>query len=131
LKVKTPAGVEEYRAVWMDDGSVQMIDQRALPHTFEVFRAETSDEIAFAIREMVVRGAPSIGATAAYGVAMSVINAEPLDQATQKILSTRPTAGDLFFAVRNVAEMIEAGMDPEMAADQYVDAIVEQCRAIG
>ncbi|NOQ55112.1 MAG: S-methyl-5-thioribose-1-phosphate isomerase, partial [Thermoplasmata archaeon] len=102
--MKTPSGVEDFRAVWLDDGSVQMIDQRALPHTFEIFRAETSDEIAFAIKDMVVRGAPSIGAAAAYGMAMSIINAEPLDQATNKILQTRPTAGDLFFAVRNVSE---------------------------
>ena len=131
MRVNTPSGYEDYRAVWMDDDSVQMIDQRALPHTFEIFRAETSDEIAFAIKEMVVRGAPAIGATAAYGVAMAAINAEPLDQVAKRILSTRPTANDLFFAVKHVAEMIEAGMDPQMAADQYVDAIVEQCRAIG
>ncbi|MCK5414184.1 MAG: S-methyl-5-thioribose-1-phosphate isomerase [Thermoplasmata archaeon] len=131
VRVKTPSGYDEYRAVWMEDDSVQMIDQRALPHTFEVFRAETSDEIAFAIKEMVVRGAPSIGATAAYGVAMSAIKGGPVDKAINKILSTRPTANDLFFAVRNVADMIESGMDPQMAADQYVDTIVEQCRAIG
>jgi translation initiation factor eIF-2B subunit alpha/methylthioribose-1-phosphate isomerase len=115
----------------MEDESVQMIDQRALPHTFEVFRAETSDEIAFAIKDMVVRGAPAIGATAAYGVAMSALKGGSLDEAANKILSTRPTANDLFFAVRNVADMIESGMDPQMAADQYVDTIVEQCRAIG
>ena len=131
MRVKTPSGYDEYRAVWMEDDSVQMIDQRALPHTFEVFRAETSDEIAFAIKEMVVRGAPAIGATAAYGVAMSAIKGGPVDKAINKILSTRPTANDLFFAVRNVADMIESGMDPQMAADQYVDTIVEQCRAIG
>ncbi len=131
MRVKTPSGYDEYRAVWMEDDSVQMIDQRALPHTFEVFRAETSDEIAFAIKEMVVRGAPSIGATAAYGVAMSAIKGGPVDKAINKILSTRPTANDLFFAVRNVSDMIESGMDPQMAADQYADTIVEQCRAIG
>ncbi|UCC94259.1 MAG: S-methyl-5-thioribose-1-phosphate isomerase [Thermoplasmata archaeon] len=115
----------------MEDDSVQMIDQRALPHTFEIFRAETSDEIAFAIKDMVVRGAPAIGATAAYGVAQSAIKGGSLDEAANKIISTRPTANDLFFAVRNVADMIESGMDPQMAADQYVDTIVEQCRAIG
>jgi translation initiation factor eIF-2B subunit alpha/methylthioribose-1-phosphate isomerase len=131
VRVKTPSGYDEYRAVWMEDDSVQMIDQRALPHTFEIFRAETSDEIAFAIKEMVVRGAPAIGATAAYGVAQSAIKGGSLDEAANKILSTRPTANDLFFAVRNVADMIESGMDPQMAADQYVDTIVEQCRAIG
>jgi translation initiation factor eIF-2B subunit alpha/methylthioribose-1-phosphate isomerase len=128
VRVKTQSGVEEYRAVWMEDEAVQMIDQRALPHTFEVFRADTTDEIAFAIRDMVVRGAPAIGATAAYGI---VLTGEPLGQAADKIMSTRPTAGDLFFAVRNVAEMIEGGMEPVMAADQYVDTIVGQCRAIG
>ena len=73
VRVKTPSGVEEFKAVWMDDGFVQMIDQRALPHTFEIFRAETSDEIAFAIKDMVVRGAPAIGAAAAYGIALSII----------------------------------------------------------
>jgi len=131
VRVKTPSGYEDYRAVWMEDESVQMIDQRALPHTFEIFRAETSDEIAFAIKDMVVRGAPSIGATAAYGVAQSAIKGGPLDQAVKKILSTRPTANDLFFAVRNVGDMIESGMEPQMAADQYVNTIVDQCRAIG
>lgn len=131
MRVKTPSGYDEYRAVWMEDDSVHMIDQRALPHTFEVFRAETSDEIAFAIKEMVVRGAPAIGATAAYGVAISAIKGGSLDEATKKILSTRPTANDLFFAVSNVTDMIESGMDPQMAADQYVDTIVEHCRAIG
>ncbi len=115
----------------MEDESVQMIDQRALPHTFEIFRAETSDEIAFSIKEMVVRGAPAIGATAAYGVAQSAMKGGSLDETVNKIVSTRPTANDLFFAVRNVADMIESGMDPQMAAEQYVDTIVEQCRAIG
>ena len=115
----------------MEDESVQMIDQRALPHTFEIFRAETSDEIAFSIKEMVIRGAPSIGATAAYGVAQSAMKGGSLNETVKKILSTRPTANDLFFAVRNVADMIESGMDPQMAADQYVDTIVDQCRAIG
>ncbi len=115
----------------MEDDSVQMIDQRALPHTFEIFRAETSDEIAFAIKDMVVRGAPAIGATAAYGVAQSAMKGGNLTEAVEKILATRPTANDLFFAVRNIADMIESGMDPQMAADQYVDTIVEHCRAIG
>ncbi len=131
MKVRTAKGVEEYRAVWMDGGVVQMIDQRALPHTFELFSAETTDEVAFAIREMVVRGAPSIGATAAYGIAMAAMNGEPLEQAVKTITSTRPTANDLFYAARQVAADIQAGMDPEMAAGQYVEGIVEQCRAIG
>ena len=131
MKVRTAKGVEEYRAVWMDGGVVQMIDQRALPHTFELFSAETTDEVAFAIREMVVRGAPSIGAAAAYGIAMAAMNGEPLEQAVQAITSTRPTANDLFHAARQVASDIQAGMDPEMAAQQYVEGIVEECRAIG
>jgi methylthioribose-1-phosphate isomerase len=131
VKVKSPSGYDEYRAVWMDDGAVHMIDQRALPHTFEVFRADTVDEIAFSIRDMVVRGAPAIGSVAAYGIALAALSGEPLGPAAEAIMSTRPTAGDLFFAVRYVADMIESGMDPQMAAEQYTDTIVEQCRAIG
>ncbi len=131
MKVRTVKGVEEYRAVWMDDGVLHMIDQRALPHTFEVFAAETTDEVVFAIRDMVVRGAPSIGAAAAYGVAMAAMRGEPLKQAVESIMSTRPTANDLFYAARQVAMDIEAGMDPEMAAGTYVEGLLEQCRTIG
>jgi len=131
VKVRTQKGVEEYRAVWMDGSRVCMIDQRALPHTFEIYSAETTEEIAFAIRAMVVRGAPSIGAVAAYGIAMAAGNGEPLEQAAQTITSTRPTANDLFYAVRQVRSDIEAGMDPQMAAEQYVEGLVAQCRAIG
>jgi methylthioribose-1-phosphate isomerase len=131
VKVRTVKGVEEYRAVWMDDGVLHMIDQRALPHTFEVFAAETTDEVVFAIRDMVVRGAPSIGAAAAYGVAMAAMRGEPLKHAVESIMSTRPTANDLFYAARHVAMDIEAGMDPEMAAGTYVEGLIEQCRSIG
>jgi translation initiation factor eIF-2B subunit alpha/methylthioribose-1-phosphate isomerase len=80
---------------------------------------------------MVVRGAPSIGAAAAYGIAMAAMNGEPLEQAAQTITSTRPTANDLFYAVRQVRSDIEAGMDPQMAAEQYVEGLIAQCRAIG
>ena len=63
-----------HRTLWLaDDGwSVEIIDQTRLPHEFVTVRLRTSDEAAIAIREMQVRGAPLIGATAAYGIALKM-----------------------------------------------------------
>ena len=54
-------GGREYRSVWLQDGKVMMIDQRKLPFDLEIFEAETLDDVVYAIKEMVVRGAPAIG----------------------------------------------------------------------
>ena len=62
-----------YRSIWREPGGgVRVIDQRCLPHSFRVAELATLDDAAAAIREMWVRGAPLIGATAAYGVALAM-----------------------------------------------------------
>ena len=58
-----------YRSIWFEDDQVRIIDQRWLPHDFRIATLETLDDFATAIRDMWVRGAPLIGATAAYGIA--------------------------------------------------------------
>src|ERR1700709_892790 len=85
------------RSVWLDpDGwSVSAIDQRRLPHDFVVARLTTCDSAADAIRAMLVRGAPLIGATAAYGVALAMRADDSdasLDSACRMLIATRPTA---------------------------------------
>ncbi|MEE8545777.1 MAG: S-methyl-5-thioribose-1-phosphate isomerase, partial [Alphaproteobacteria bacterium] len=93
-----------YRTIWLaEDGwSVEIIDQRHLPHAFVTARLTTLDEAARAIREMAVRGAPLIGATAAYGIALAV-RREPsdaaIDAAREALLATRPTAVNLRWAL--------------------------------
>jgi len=93
-----------YRTIWVagDGRSVEIIDQTRLPHDFVVARLETMDDAAQAIRSMQVRGAPLIGATAAYGVCLAM-SADPsddsLDRAYDVLLATRPTAINLRWAL--------------------------------
>ncbi len=69
MKVAIEGEVRTLVAVWFEDNVVKIIDQRKIPESVEVFKARNSDDIAFAIKDMVVRGAPAIGVTAAYGLA--------------------------------------------------------------
>jgi methylthioribose-1-phosphate isomerase len=93
-----------FRSIWLEpDGwSVAAIDQRRLPHEFIVARWTSAAEAGEAIRTMLVRGAPLIGATAAYGVALAMRtdSSDPaLDQAYQMLIATRPTAINLKWAL--------------------------------
>jgi methylthioribose-1-phosphate isomerase len=92
------------RSIWLEpDGwSVGAIDQRRLPHDFVVARLTTCDAAADAIRSMLVRGAPLIGATAAYGVALAMRadgSDAALDHACELLIATRPTAINLKWAL--------------------------------
>src|ERR1700733_12074610 len=92
------------RSIWLEpDGwSVSAIDQRRLPYDFVVVRLTTCDAAADAIRSMLVRGAPLIGATAAYGIALAMRadNTDAsLDHAYQSLITTRPTAINLKWAL--------------------------------
>src|SRR5258708_36275662 len=92
------------RTIWLaEDGrTVEIIDQRLLPHELVVARLATLDDAAAAIRDMAVRGAPLIGATAAYGVALATAS-DPSDdgivRAVETLTTTRPTARNLHLAL--------------------------------
>jgi translation initiation factor eIF-2B subunit alpha/methylthioribose-1-phosphate isomerase len=131
MKVIIDGIIKEMQSVWMEDGNVKFIDQRQLPHEVEIFCARDPEEVAFAIRHMIVRGAPAIGVAAAYGVAQAGIQNRDLKQASNLIRSTRPTAQDLFTGVDFMLERIKAGNDPKMAASEYVNAVLDSCRKIG
>jgi methylthioribose-1-phosphate isomerase len=97
-------GDRHYRTIWLnDDGvSVDIIDQRWLPHEFRIATLRTLDDVATAIREMWLRGAPLIGVAAAYGVAIAMrsgANDAALDAAWDKLHATRPTAINLRWAL--------------------------------
>ena len=86
-----------YRTIWphADGTSVEIIDQTQLPHLFATAKLSTIDQAARAIRTMMVRGAPLIGATAAYGIAFAMrddASDDALDAAHDLLLATRPTA---------------------------------------
>ena len=119
---------KEYRALWYENNNVKFIDQRKLPYKFEVYTAKTVDDIAFAIKDMVVRGAPAIGAAAAYGM---VLGEKKLNETANKLRKTRPTAYDLFYAINYMEGEINKGKNPLDAANNYVEDIIKRCRNIG
>ena len=119
---------KECRALWFEDNTVIFIDQRKLPYKLEYFTAKNVDDIAFAIKDMVVRGAPAIGAAAAYGM---VLGEKELDKTAEKLRKTRPTAYDLFYAIDYMIDKIENGNDALNAANEYVEDIIDRCRRIG
>src|SRR5262245_32039416 len=92
------------RSIWVEaDGwSVGVIDQTLLPHRFVTARLATLDDAARAIKSMQVRGAPLIGATAAYGMALALradTSDETMERAYAALLATRPTAINLKWAL--------------------------------
>ncbi len=105
---------KHYRTVWMDGLKVRLINQPLLPHRFEITATEHHEQTARAIHEMVVRGAPAIGATAAFGMVQVVLEApdgprrdDYIEQGDQRLRSTRPTAQNLFYALDRVRASIE------------------------
>lgn len=101
------------RTIWpaREGGAVWIIDQTRLPHEFVTQRLNDLGAVAHAIRAMLVRGAPLIGATAAYGVALGMAedpSDEGLTRACQTLLATRPTAVNLRWAIEAMAESLAA-----------------------
>jgi methylthioribose-1-phosphate isomerase len=119
---------------------VRVIDQSRLPFEFTTIDLETLDDAAQAIRTMVVRGAPLIGATAAYGVALA-LRADPsdasLEEALRALRATRPTAHNLAWALGRMRAALTHVAATARVHSAYreaaaiCDADVEQCRAIG
>jgi len=125
--VKMKVDDNDFRALWLEDNTIKFIDQRKLPFKFEIYTAKNIIDVAFAIKDMVVRGAPAIGAAAAYGMALS----NDIDKSAKILKETRPTASDLFFAVNYMLDKIKNGEDGYKAANDYVEDIINRCKKIG
>src|SRR2546423_8559616 len=112
-------GGEHFRTIWLhptNERVVQLIDQRFLPHQFVIEDVSTVEQMADAIREMHVRGAGLIGASAGYGMYLAAIEADPsgigsisakefdarLTEAAERLKATRPTAVNLAWAIERV-----------------------------
>lgn len=116
-----------YRSIWVDeDGwSVRIVDQTALPHAFRIARLTGLEDAARAIETMQVRGAPLIGVTAAYGLALALRSAaddEAAEDARRRLLATRPTAVNLRWAVDRVTQALRDLPPDERTAAAYAEA---------
>ena len=122
-----------HRAIWLnrDGWSVDIIDQTCLPHEFRVRSLKSPEDAAEAIRTMRVRGAPLIGATAAYGMALAMRERpgdDALESAQIMLLATRPTAVNLRWALARMAERLAplAPEDREQAAYELALAVCDE-----
>lgn len=127
------------RTIWVhpkDSTCIQIIDQRDLPHRVTIINLRRSEDAARAIEEMWVRGAPLIGATAAYGYYLACIEAEQqpdpqlyLKQRAHRLMQTRPTAINLAWALDRMAKSLEQPLSPaDMVETAFEEAgkIVEE-----
>jgi methylthioribose-1-phosphate isomerase len=135
-------GGQHYRTIFLDDDgwSVRVIDQTRLPFEFRLLRLTELDEAAEAITSMIVRGAPLIGATGAYAIALAM-RRDPSDarlaSAVELLAATRPTAINLRWALARMTRVLQPLPSAERAARAYAEAsaIAEEdvawCAAIG
>ena len=135
---------KEYRSVYLEDQRLKMIDQNKLPHEFVIAEYENYPQVAKAIREMTVRGAPAIGAAGAYGLALAAQNAPEerfrsyLRSAREELIATRPTAIDLNNGVNYVYESTlkfipdypHARKVAIMAAKEFAQKSEDECQAL-
>ncbi|MDA8381710.1 MAG: S-methyl-5-thioribose-1-phosphate isomerase [Betaproteobacteria bacterium] len=115
-----------YRTIWRaSDGAVSIIDQTRLPHEFAVTSLTSLDDAVRAIRDMQVRGAPLIGAAAAFGLGLAMAadsSTDALDAAMHALLRTRPTAVNLRWALERVGERLRQCPPDRREAAAFAEA---------
>lgn len=131
-------GSKHYKSIWLDESdpsAVKAIDQKKLPFFFEVLELRSVDDIYNAISDMSVRGAPAIGAAGAFGIYLAANDITPatnirhhLENAVRYLVSCRPTAVNLSWAVSRVMKEIEGMTGLQEISTRAREAALEICR---
>ena len=131
---------KSYRTIWFENNLVKIIDQTKLPHQFIIKDLTTVKDAINAIKTMEVRGAPLIGATAAYGLVLSIIEKNDLSflkKSSEDLITSRPTAINLKWAVDRMMKKLSGVNDKDilkLALDEAKDIVEEDvsfCKNIG
>jgi len=132
---------KSYRSIWLHPANkciVQIIDQRFLPHRLVIKDLKTVNDTAFAIKEMLVRGAPLIGATAAYGMYLATLEVDSVEElktyiieANEQLQSTRPTAINLQWALKKGQDLTEKRNIALKTAQDICEEDIKICKNIG
>jgi methylthioribose-1-phosphate isomerase len=130
-------GNQHYQTIWIDDKDpsvVKVIDQTKLPFFFEIKELITVDDVYNAIDDMTVRGAPLIGAAAAFGIYLATLEInthtnvrEHLSNAARYLISCRPTAVNLAWAVNYTLEKLHHNQSPEILMKTALESALEIC----
>jgi len=119
---------KEYRTIWYEENVVKIIDQTKLPHQFIIKDLKTVKDAINAIKIMEVRGAPLIGGTAAYGMALAVQENNDLDfikKSSEELIESRPTAINLKWAVDRMMKKLSG-----INSDQILDIALNEAKEI-
>ena len=129
--------MKEIKTLEFKEDILYLIDQRKLPIEYEIFECKTYKEVDFAIQDMVVRGAPAIGAAAAYGVVLAAkefindnkkIFLEKMDKALNELNQSRPTAVNLMWAINRMRDLIEKNKALEVS--EIYEKILDEANKI-
>ena len=132
---------QSYKTIWTDnDNKIKIIDQTKLPFEFIICELKTLEETIIAIKTMQVRGAPLIGATAAFGIVLAMKNSsddDALNNACKSLIKSRPTAVNLENAVKRMKSLLDKHKPSErydvalLEANKICSEDIECCRKIG
>jgi len=127
IEVDVKVNGQAYRSIWLaaDGVGVEIIDQTQLPFRFKVVRLETLDEAMTAVSRMLVRGAPLIGATAAYGICLGLrqsVTSQALESMASRLIACRPTAINLRWAVERMLRLLLPLPEGQRLAAAYREA---------
>ena len=121
---------KEYRTIWFENNIVKIIDQTKLPHQFTIKDLKTVKDTIIAIKTMEVRGAPLIGATAAYGLVLAILentDQTSLKKASVDLINSRPTAINLKWAVDRMMQKI-SGVNSDKVLEIAINEANEICK---
>jgi methylthioribose-1-phosphate isomerase len=119
------------RTLYWQDNKLYLIDQRLLPHKIEYVECKTYQDAIDAIKTMVVRGAPAIGVSAAYAMALAEVEGKDMNVAADEIKQARPTAVNLFWAVDQVLDALKNGKTATQTAIEMEKQDIEINKKIG
>ena len=108
---------KSFKTIWFENNLIKIIDQTKLPHQFIIKDLKTVKDAINAIQTMEVRGAPLIGATAAYGLVLSIIEKNDLSflkKSSEELIASRPTAINLKWAVDRMVKKLSGVNDKDI-----------------
>lgn len=140
MKVLIDGNVKEFRTLWMENNELYMIDQTKLPGKFEIYKCATYDDVASAIKNMIIRGASAIGCAGAYAMFLACKKfsseknfdkfMDKLRQSKDLITSTRRTAYDLFYTTERMLNVVENYLTECKNISKVVDVARQEAEKI-
>ena len=129
----------KHKTLKFEDGVLNLIDQRILPLEIQYYEANNYNEVCEAIKKMVVRGAPAIGATGAFGYYLAVnesftdhgiIKIDHIKEAKEELLATRPTAVNLQWGINRMEKVLKNNLNKNLKEDEILSRLLKETRKI-